>query len=490
MTRKTKQTSDSQTSETQPLNSGDVTRYDYVPQLEDAASEYNKILEKKTLRLIDARIVPLLGLLYSFALIDRSNLGIARVVGMGSAGSDMDLTVGNRFSLVLILFYLPYTLLQLPSNLMLRKVGPKHWLGFCVLGWGAAQCAMGFATHWLWLLFFRILLGAFEAGFFPAQTLIVTTWYKRHEVQKRLAGFYVISIFASGFGPILAYMLSKLHGLLGIPGYAWIFIVEGSITMFLGYMAWLFLPDFPDNNTFLEPKQTAWVLRRIEEDRGDSIPDAITTSVVLNHLADWKLWAYGLMFMCSVMPTAVIGFFVTIILKGMGWSTTEALFGSSPPFVFAAVSVMFFAWMSDKTRHRAGFIAIQVLLTIVGLLCTTYCTDGTLRYIGICLATAGSSGSIPGILAYSGNNVVSQSKRIVTTAVTTAFGGVGGVLATVVFRQQDYPRYLPGMWFTILSQVFMLVLLGVLTIYFWKENKRCREGKTEIQGQPGFLYTL
>lgn len=477
------------TPENAPINSGNVTRYDSISSVEDPQNA-TKIFEKKTLRHIDARIVPLLGLLYSFALIDRSNLGIARVVGMGSAGSDMDLTIGNRFSLVLTLFYLPYTLLQLPSNLMLRKIGPRQWLGFCVLGWGAAQCAMGFANNWIFLVICRVFLGAFEAGFFPAQTLMVTTWYKRHEVQTRLAGFYVISIFASGFGPILAFMLSKLHGFMGVPGYAWIFFVEGSITMLLGALAWVFLPDFPDKNTFLGPKETAWVLERIEQDRGDSMPDPISCAIVLHHLWDWKLWAYGLMFMCSVMPTAVIGFFVTIILKGMGWSTTESLFGSSPPFVFAAFSVMFFAWLSDRTRHRAGFIAVQAMMTIIGLLLTTYCINGSWRYGGIFLATAGSSGSIPGILAYSGNNIVSQSKRVVTTAVTTAFGGVGGVIATVVFRQQDYPKYIPGMWATILSQVLILVILAVLTLHFWRENKRHMESGRLIQGQPKFMYTL
>lgn len=264
-------TAQAQAPENTPINSGTVTRYDSIASVEDPQNAA-KTFEKKTLRHIDARIVPLLGLLYSFALIDRSNLGIARVVGMGSAGSDMDLTIGNRFSLVLTLFYLPYTLLQLPSNLMLRKVGPRQWLGFCVLGWGAAQCAMGFANNWVFLVICRVFLGAFEAGFFPAQTLIVTTWYKRHEVQTRLAGFYVISIFASGFGPILAFMLSKLNGFMGVPGYAWIFFVEGSITMLLGALAWIFLPDFPDKNTFLRPKETAWVLERIEQDRGDSMP--------------------------------------------------------------------------------------------------------------------------------------------------------------------------------------------------------------------------
>jgi MFS family permease len=132
-------------------------------------------------RRVDWRILPLLALLYSFSLIDRSNLGIARVVGMGK---DLGLSKGNRFSLVSLVYFIPYTLLwvkvefdccnttayplfsQLPSNLILRQVGPRTWLSICVLGWGIAELCMGFSTHWTHLIICRVFLGAFEVCVF------------------------------------------------------------------------------------------------------------------------------------------------------------------------------------------------------------------------------------------------------------------------------------------------------------------------------------
>ncbi|KAG5647084.1 hypothetical protein DXG03_001454 [Asterophora parasitica] len=170
---------------------------------------------------------------------------------------------------------------------------------------------MGFVPTWGYLTFTRILLGALEASFFPAMVYIISTWYRRHEVQKRfvhlillgnpgthgstdsLAIFYLLSITMGGISPILAYVFSLLDGRRGIRGWAWIFIIEGAITLFLGIVSWFFIPDFPDQNKFLTPEQTALVLKRIEDDRGDSIPDKITLKKVFKHLGDWTLWSYG-----------------------------------------------------------------------------------------------------------------------------------------------------------------------------------------------------
>jgi len=444
--------------------------------------------EKKTIRLVDWRMLPLLGMLYAVALIDRTNLGIARTAGMGQ---DLKLQIGNRYSIVSCLYFVPYIILQLPSNIFLRFIGARTWLAFCVTSWGAVQLAMGFVPTWGFLALCRVLLGVFEAGFFPALVFIITTWYKRHEVQKRLAAFYLISLVLGGFSSIFAYGLTFLMGKGGLAGWAWIFIIEGAITVALGAITFLFVPDFPDRNKFLTPEQTQLVLARVEADRGDSIPDTMSLSKVLQHLGDWTIWAYALMFMCSTMPAYAIGYFITIILFGMGWGLKDALLLSAPPYVFAAVSTFFFAWISDKMKKRAPFIAVQAVITLVGLLITGYAKQNGARYFGLFLADAGSAGCIPGVLAYSANNVVSHSKRAVSTALIVAFGGIGGIFATTAFREHDAPKYIPGIWATIACQFFLLVLLGITSATFLHRNKLGKAGTlTALEGQPGFLYTI
>ncbi|KAF5354929.1 hypothetical protein D9756_005403 [Leucocoprinus leucothites] len=460
---------------------------DDVKNKTSSEPDYTPGLEKKTILKIDLRMLPLLGLLYAVALIDRTNLGIARTAGMEE---DLKLGVGDRYSIASMIYFVPYILLQLPGNLALKWLGARTWLTICVVGWGIAQLGMGFVVTWGQLCIARIFLGVFEAGFFPALVFIITTWYKRHEVQKRLAVFYLTSIVLGGFSSIFAYALTLLKGKGRLAGWEWIFIIEGLITIALGILTFLFVPDFPDKNRFLSEAQTKMILDRVERDRGDAVPDAITLQKILSHLSDWTLWAYALLFMCSTMPAYAIGFFITIILHAMGYSTTMALCLTAPPYVVAAISCYAFAYLGDKTRKRAIWLVIQSCITIVGLIITGYAKPNGARYLGLFLVNAGASGCVPGVLAYQANNVVSHSKRAVSTAVTIAFGGIGGIFATTVYRQEDFPRYLNGIWATIGCQFLIIILCGVLTWHYTRKNKLARSGKSVNERTPGFLYTI
>ncbi|KAJ2917764.1 hypothetical protein MD484_g2676, partial [Candolleomyces efflorescens] len=450
---------------------------DALDRPDDSASTVplSKTVEEKsfvvnTIRRVDLCILPLLGALYAVCVVDRGNLGLARVAGMDH---DLKLSAGSR---------------QLPSNLLLRKFGVSHWLAFCVISWGGVQLAMGFIPSWEYLALCRMLLGALEAGFFPGLVFIITTWYTRHEVQQRLAAFYIFSVVIGGFSAIFAYLLTLLSGKRGIAGWRWIFIVEGALTIALGLLAWCFIPDFPDQNRFLTQEETAMVLARVEKDRGDSVPDSFTVTKVVRHLSDWKIWIFGLMYFCTTVPAYAISFFVTNILLGMGWSMTAALLLSAPPYLFAAISIMIFAWLSDRYQQRALTIAIQVCATVVGCVLIGFCPVPAWKYVGIFLSNAGSGGCIPGILAYSSNNVVSYTKRGVTTAVVVSFGGIGGIFATTVFRQSDAPHYMPGIYATIGCQFVLLASLAITTVYFKTQNREVQ--KAPAEGKPRFVYTL
>jgi len=189
------------------------------------------------------------------------------------------------------------------------------------------------------------------------------------------------------------------------------------------------------------------------------------------------------------MPAYSVSIFITLILRGMGWSVTASLLLSAPPYVFAAASIMFFAWVSDRYRQRAAVIAVQACITLVGLLLTGFVRSAAWRYTGIFLTNAGSGGCIPGILAYSSNNIVSHTKRAVSTAIIIAFGGIGGVIASVVYRQVDFPTYIPGIYATIACQILMLFILAITTAYYRTQNER-RTVNKPLEGQVGFVYTL
>ena len=449
--------------------------------------DWDPEFEKKTIRQVDWRMLPLLGVLYAISLIDRTNTGIARTAGMEQ---ELRLDIGERYSIALCMYFVPYILFQLPSNLLLRRLGVRNWITFLVVAWGAAELGMGFVTNWQGLTACRALLGLFEAGYFPAMVFVITTWYKRHETQSRLSIFYVSSLFITGFSPILAYGLTQMHGLGGQSGWRWIFIMEGIMTILGGIAAWLFLPDFPDKNKFLTEEQTRMVLERIEKDRGDATPDEITKEKVIKHSADWTSWAYGLMFMSSTMPAYAITYFITTLLTGMGFNVRDALLLSAPPFVWSAIWGLSMGFASDRFRSRGIFVLINSFTVMLGLLITCYAPSNAARYAGLFVANGGATGGITGTLAFSANNVCSHSKRAVSTAIIIAFGGIGGIFGTTVYRQQDFPHYRPGLWATIACQIMTVGLTFTLMAVYRKRNKKADETGAVLEGTPGFRYIL
>ncbi|KAH9878283.1 hypothetical protein J1614_003500 [Plenodomus biglobosus] len=462
----------------------------------DSDVVYDEMEEKRLLRKIDWRLLPILGAMYSIALIDRTNIANARIAGMGT---DLALQIGDRYTIVLVLFFPTYFLLELPSNMILRKVGSANWLSFIGLSWGAVMVGQGFVESWITLGICRILLGAFEAGFFPGCVYLITCWYKRYEVQKRLGGFYLFSVGIGGLANILAFGLMQMEGQAGLRGWRWIFIIEGILTCVVAIAAWFIILDFPDKaekKGFLTRAEAAVVLKRIEDDRGDSVDDPLTWAKFVHHLADVRLWAYATMFMSTTMPAYAFSYFLPVILLGMGYSPGAANALSAPPAFAAMITAFGFAYLGDKYRVRAPVIAIQSILAIIGLMIVAYSTNNGARYFGTFLGVCGCQGNVPAILAYQSNNIRGQSKRSVGSALQIGFGAIGGIIASTTFRQVDAPRYITGLWVTAGLQFFILAVLGFMTAYFLKKNKEVDrqtasgEAVTPIEGQVGFKYTL
>ncbi|CCX04326.1 major facilitator superfamily domain-containing protein [Pyronema domesticum] len=448
--------------------------------------------EQKLIHKVDWRLLPILGALYSVALIDRTNMSNAAVAGMDV---ELHLKGTNRYSIALLIFFIPYFIFELPSNLLLRRIGAAKLLGTLAVCWGAVMIGMGFLKDWRLLVVCRAILGFFEAGFFPGAVYIVSSWYVRYEVQKRMAGFYLVSVLVGGFSAILAYGLMQMKGIGGLSGWRWIFIIEGIITVLLGFVAYFTIIDFPDkvletrNGNFLTASDVELLKARIDRDRDDSTADEITWAKVGKHLGDWKLWVFAMMFMCSTTPSYAFGYFLPQILRGMGFSAAMSQLLSAPPYIFACITAFGMAVLADKTHKRGPVIVFQNLLVIVGLLITAYTKGTGPRYFGIFLGLTGAQGNVPAVLSYQSNNIRMNSKRSVGSALQVGFGAIGGIFASTVFREHDAPKYLNGMWATIGTQLFTMAAVATMTLYFRSQNKKQKEGKV-LEGHPNFQYTL
>ncbi|KAF2642298.1 MFS general substrate transporter [Massarina eburnea CBS 473.64] len=405
---------------------------------------------RRLIRKVDLRLLPTLAAIYSFALIDRVNLPNARISGMEE---DLGLDVGSRYSILTMIFFVPYVIFQFPANIIIRKLGPAIWLPSLVVLWGATSIGLGFVTDWKQALGCRVILGVLEAGYYPGCVFLLSCWYVRFEVQKRFSAFYLLALLASGFSNILAWGLSELKGRGGLNGWQWIFAIEGAITIALGIMGYIFIIDFPDKaatkrsiitrRPFLTEHEAAIILRRINRDRGDAVVDKLTPSKIFFHLKDWKIWEFAWLYFLNNVVAYSFGYFLPIILRNnMGYSVAMSQILSFPPYALASVWMFIAAWIADRYRKRGIIIIFNCVTAIVGVCMMAFLDNPDARYAGIFLGVSGTNANIPSLLSYMHNNIVGQMKRSVASALLIAGGAFAGIAAANIFRQQDAPEYM------------------------------------------------
>ena len=196
--------------------------------------------------------------------------------------------------------------------------------------------------------------------------------------------------------------------------------------------------------------------------------------------------------MSTTMPAYALAYFAPVIILGMGYSAAITQLLSAPPVVFAVCTALTISWLSDKYKKRSPAIVFQAVMGITGLMITAYAERNGVRYFGIFLGQAGCQGNIPSILAYQSNNIRMQSKRAVGSALQIGFGAIGGIIASTVFREEDAPTYVPGLWVTTGLQFLIVSITGGMTWYFVVMNRRVDGGmlRKPLEGSEGFKFTL
>ncbi|KAK0389962.1 hypothetical protein NLU13_3535 [Sarocladium strictum] len=446
--------------------------------------------DRRVLRKVDWRLLPILGCLYTIALVDRSNIGVARIAGMDE---DLGLATGSRASIILMVFFISYILFEIPSNAVLHRLGAANCLSFYAVAWGFVTLGMGFLQNWQGLAVLRVLLGLFEAGFYPGCIYLVSSWYCRYQVQKRMAIFFLTGSALSAFANILAYGIIQIARYHPYKGWRWIYIIEGTITIIAGVASRFIIVDFPDSprNTFLSIDEKANILARLAEDRGPEEREKVTMKKILHTAADWKPWAFSIMYSAGAVGVYAFLFFLPIILRGgLGYSLQMSFILSTPPSLFSVIFVMGVSWVADRVRMRGPFVVLQGIIGIIGLSMTGFLKSPTPRYVGTFLGVAAANGFVVTTLAWQANNIVGDARRAISTALMISMSGIGGIYSSMVFRQQDAPNYFPGI-IAVMAIYGAAVVAAICTMLALKwQNKKADEGKFVCEGRPDFRYTI
>lgn len=276
----------------------------------------------------------------------------------------------------------------------------------------------------------------------------------------------------------------QLNGRENLTGWRWIFIIEGVITCALAIGSYWLLVDFPDSKrkswNFLGQRERDWIVARIQRDRGDSVVPPFNLAKFMRAGADWKIWAYALIFFGTTTITYALAYTLPILLvQNMGFSIGAAQCLVAPPYVFAGIIMFSTAYLGDKHRLRGPIIIFNMLLCVIGLPIMGWTESTAVRYFGVFLVTAGANSNIPAVMAFQANNVRGQWKRAFCSATLVGFGGVGGIAGSLVFRTQDKATgYKPGMYACIACALLNIILVCICDLSFIRNNRKAdQEGK-------------
>ncbi|KAI0905023.1 putative allantoate permease [Ustulina deusta] len=420
------------------------------------------------MRRVDLRVLPMLFLIYVVAFLDRANISNALTL---SLPQELHLTA-EQPNIALAVFFIPYILFEIPSNVLMKRFTPRTWLSLCILGFGVVEIAQGFVKSYRGLLAARFFLGVFEAGIFPGSFYLISFWYKPEESQKRFAGYFCSVILASAFGGLLASAIAGLDGVRGMSNWRWIFILEGIVTILVGFAAFFFVADFPSDATWLSEAEKRFVLSKSQKHEIGS-EERITRRDLAVFFKDPKNYFGAIMYFSVVVPVYSFAYFIPTIIKTLGFSVVQTQLHSVPPFAAALGLCILVAYLSDRTNLRLPYVLFSGVLTIAGLgiLITTH-GNFSAQYGGIFLVCLGAFTAAPIVICWYLMNLQGHKERSIGSGWMISFGNTGGILAPFTFLSSTAPYYRPG--YSVCAAVAALGIVASICYAFLVRRERAK----------------
>ncbi|KAL2161713.1 hypothetical protein VTH06DRAFT_8275 [Thermothelomyces fergusii] len=475
-----------------------------MPRDPDAhlSEEEKAQVERRLLWKLDLMLMPWLCLLYLLAFLDRTNIGNAKIAGLNQ---DLGLST-SMYNATLTIFFVSYAVFEPLSNILLKRLRPSIYIPIIMILWGASMLGMGFVYNWSGLMAARWFLGLTEAGLFPGVNYYLSCWYKRSEFGVRAAIFFSAAAVSGSFGGLLAAAIENMDGMRNIPGWAWIFILEGLLTIVVGIASFWMVHDFPDEARFLSDDDRARVIRRLRMDKQASANhEAFRMTWFWQAMRDWKMWLGMVIYMGCDMPLYAFSLFLPTIISNLGWNTSvvRAQLMSVPPYAAAAALTVAIGFIADRTRARGLCNILVSLLAIAGFAMLLGSEDAAVQYAGTFLAALGIYPCISNTISWVANNVEGVYKRGVVLGFVIGWGNLNGIVSSNVYFNS--PRFPEGHGVMIGYLAVCLFGGSVLnSILLRRENAKRRRGERDhwVRGltekeiedrgdlRPDFIYTV
>jgi MFS family permease len=373
------------------------------------------------------RLMPLLLLGYFCAYLDRSN------VGMAATTMVQDLHFSNAvFGFGAGMFFLGYFLAEIPSNLILNKIGARRWIARILITWGIIASLTGFVWNEPSFYWNRIFLGLAEAGFYPGVVLYLTWWFPSYYRTRMMGIFQSASVVSLFLGPPIGGLLLHMHGVLGLHGWQWLYIIEGLPPIIMCFVIYALLTDRPKDAHWLTAEQRTWLQARLDSENAQR--EAVRKISLGQAFYNPKLWLLTIAYVGQNFSNYALVFFLPLIVKGLGVPTDWIGLVAAVPWLCAFVAMIYWGYHSDLHGERTWHVAGAALLDAAALAFCVLIGVGhpVITMIALCVALMGQQSLVPVFWSIP-SSMLTGVAAAGGLAMINAVGNLGGWLGPSIY---------------------------------------------------------
>ncbi|MGB9095380.1 MFS transporter [Erwinia sp.] len=423
----------------------------------------NTDLYTSTLKQLNAKIIPFIVICYFVANLDKTNISIAAL----QMNADLGLSA-SMYGLGVGMFYISYILFEIPSNVIMTKVGARRWIARIMITWGIVSTGMAFVHSANQLYVMRFLLGMAEAGFAPGIIYYISCWFPKSNRARAMSFFYMGSVAASIIGLPVSGAILNMHGIADIAGWRWLFALEGIPALALGVLVLWRLPDTPDHAPWLNPEQKSWLKQRLQQDnagveigKNHSWLSALKDKTVLLLSLVWFLQAFGSIGITLFMP---------LIIKSMAAEQSNFVISllSAVPFVLACLFMYLNGRHSDKTNERSWHMGLPLIFSGLALAVAIYSGNLVVSYLLLVLTVGFNFALTPIFWAVTTEKLAGVAAAASIAFINTVANFVGLGLPPILGKIKDMTN---SYHYGLLIVAVALILGGVIGILISRPSR-------------------
>jgi ACS family tartrate transporter-like MFS transporter len=418
----------------------------------------NPSLEARVTRKLQVHILPFVMLLYLVSFLDRVNVGFAAF----SMNQAIGLTP-TMFGFGGGIFFIGYIAFQVPSNLMMLRVGARGWIARVVVVWGIVSMASAFVVGPHSFYAMRFLLGLAEAGFFPGILLYLSLWFPTRQRAVAIAAFMAAAPLSTVVGSPISGALMELPRIAGLADWQWLYIIEGFPAVVLGFLTLKVLTDTPEQAGWLDTDEQTWLMGTLKAERAQSTTHRSSTAAAWAVLRDPRVLALALVYSGTSAGLYAIGFWAPLLIKQFGYSPLTVGWLNALPSLVAVLGMMAWARHSDRTLERIWHVTIPCVLGCAGLVWAGYAGAAVAVILALTLASFGVNASKPPLWAIP-SMFLSGASAAAGIALINSLGNLGGFVGPLLigWMKDRWGSYAAGMVaVSAMMALSAVVMLGV-----------------------------